>query len=389
MTTFAKHFIFSIACSFSVAGAFAEEVRVNTREELIAALRSAKPGATILLEPGNYRGNLSFGKLRGTKDEPILIAAADPKRPPVIQGGGLHLSAPQYLELRDLVFDDVTGNGLNIDDGGSTDTPAHDITLRNIVVRGAGPSGNRDGIKLSGLTEFLIEGCSVERWGTSGSAIDMVGCHRGVVKDCKIADASGDGANGVQAKGGSSEIVIQRCRFENAGGRAVNIGGSTGLAYIRPADATAEAKDITVEDCEFIGGAGPICFVGVDGALVQHNTIHSPRRWAIRILQENTDPRFVPSCKGRFVNNVVAFRAEEIGEFVNIGPKTAPDTFEFSGNVWHCIDRPADTRRFVRLPVKETGGTYDRKPEFKNAENGDISLVNRKADDAGVRSEAK
>lgn len=370
-----------------ISAATAQEVRVRTREELTASLRSAKAGDKILVAPGTYRGNLSLAKVRGTKEKPIVVGAADPAKPPVIEGGGLHLSAPAYLELRDLVFDEVTGNGLNIDDGGSTDTPAHNIVLRNIVVRGAGSAGNRDGIKLSGLTDFRIEGCRVERWGTSGSAIDMVGCHRGVVKDCKIADASGDGANGVQAKGGSSEIVIQRCRFENAGGRAVNIGGSTGLAYIRPADATAEAKDITVEDCEFIGGAGPICFVGVDGALVQHNTIYRPRRWAIRILQENTDPRFVPSRKGRFVNNVVAFRAEEIGEFVNVGPKTAPDTFEFSGNVWHCLDRPADTRRFVRLPVKETAGTYDTKPKFRNAEEGDVSLVNREANDAGVRTD--
>ena len=56
-----------------------------------------------------------------------------------------------------------------------------------------------------------------------------------------------------------------------------------------------------------------IAFVGCDGALVQHNTIYRPTRWPLRILQENTDPRFVPSRKGVFRNNLVAFRAAKFG----------------------------------------------------------------------------
>ena len=48
------------------------------------------------------------------------------------------------------------------------------------------------------------------------------------------------------------ETVLQA--YEDAGGRAVNIGGSTGLAYFRPAGANFEAREITVEDCEFLGG---------------------------------------------------------------------------------------------------------------------------------------
>jgi hypothetical protein len=130
-----------------------------------------------------------------------------------------------------------------------------------------------------------------------------------------------------------------------------------------------------------------VALVGVDGALVQHNTIYRPRRWPLRILQETTDARFVASRGGRFLNNVVAFRSDEVREVVNIGVKTAPETFEFSGNVWFCLDRPADTRRLVRLPVKESGGVYDRSPEFKDAAKGDVTIVSRKPQDAGVRSE--
>jgi hypothetical protein len=374
------------ALARSVGG---EEIRAGNRDELIDALRRAKPGTTVLIASGKYRGGLSQSKLSGTKGQPIVIAAADPTNPPVIEGGGsgIHLSSPAHVELRDLVFAGASGNGLNIDDSGSIDTPAHDLVLRNVAVRDVGPRGNRDGIKLSGVRDFRIEGCRVERWGNSGSGIDMVGCRNGAIKNCKFLEATGDAANGVQAKGGSSDIVIQRCRFENAGGRAVNIGGSTGLAYFRPRDATYEAKNITVEDCEFLGGMSAVSFVGVDGAVVRHNTIYRPRRWAVRILQENTDPRFVPSRNGKFQNNLVVFRSDEVREIVNIGGKTAPETFDFAGNAWGCLDRPDQTRRMVRLPVEEKGGSYGAAPDFKDAERGDIGIPNRQVNDAGARAE--
>ena len=365
------------------------ELRVTSSDELAAALRQPAPGTTILVAPGKYRGGLSASKLAGNREQPIVIAGSDPKNPPLIEGGpsGLHLSSPAHVELRDLVFVGASGNGINIDDSGSTDTPAHHVVLRRIAVRDVGPRGNRDGIKLSGLRDFQIQSCRVERWGSGGSAIDMVGCASGVVNDCTFAEAGGEMANGVQTKGGSSDIVIQRCRFENAGGRAVNAGGSTGSDYFRPRDATYEARDITVEDCQFIGGASAIAFVGVDGALVRHNTIYRPRRWAIRILQENNDPRLVASRNGQFRNNVVAFRVGELRNVVNIGANTAPQTFTFADNVWCCLDRPADTRRLVELPVAESGGQYDVNLDFADPDRGDLRITGNPLD-AGVRPPA-
>lgn len=369
--------------------ASAEEiVRVANRDELVRALREAKPGTTVLIASGTYRGGLSQTRLQGTKEQPIVVAGADPKEPPVIEGGGsgLRLSSPVHLVLRDLTFAKATGNGINIDDGGSAQSPAHDLVLRGIIVRDVGPTGNRDAIKLSGVNDFRIEGCRIARWGSGGSGIDMVGCQRGVISRSTFAEG-GSGANGVQAKGGSQEIVIERCRFENAGGRAINIGGSTGLDYFRASAGDFEAKRITVQDCEILFGMSAIAFVGVDGALVQHNTIYCPARWAFRILQENTDPRFIPCRNGAFKNNLIAFRAGEVRQIANIGPKTKPESFEFTGNHWHCLDRPADTQRLIDLPTKEQGGIYNQPPGFKDADKGDVSTPKRSLTDAGVRAD--
>lgn len=366
----------------------AKEIRVSSREELVRAIGSATAGTTILIAPGTYQGGITGSSLRGTEADPIVIAGGDPKRPPVIEGGhsGFHLSTPEHVELRDLVFTSGHGNGLNIDDGGNG--AAHHVTLRNVVVRDVGPDGNRDGIKLSGLNDFQVLQCEVRRWGKSGSALDMVGCHQGVVENCRFIEAGGHFANGVQAKGGSSDIRIRQCRFENAGGRAVNIGGSTGAAYFRPKTADCESKDITVEDCEFLGGMSAIAFVGVDGALVQHNTIYRPGRWPLRILQENTDPRLVPCRNGKVMKNVIVFRSDEMREAVNVGGNTQPESFKFAGNVWHCIDRPADTRRLVHLPTQEPDASFARDPQLADPAHGDLRILDRQTEDAGRRPSA-
>ncbi len=366
-----------------------ETVAVRDRAGLVQALGRAAAGTKILIEPGTYAGGIVQAGLRGSPRKPIVIAAANPDRPPVIRGGasGLQLSSPEHVELKDLIFEAATANGLNIDDSGSSETPAHHVVVRNISVREVGPRGNRDGIKLSGLRDFVVEECRVEQWGSSGSAIDMVGCQDGIVRGCRFLDAGGDFANGVQAKGGSRKILIQRCHFENAGGRALNIGGHTGLPYFRPKLETFEAQDITVEDCEIRGGMSAICFVGVDGAVVRHNTIVRPTRWPIRILQENLDSRFVPCRDGRFERNIVVFRSDEMRQLVNIGGQTSPETFRFTGNVWYCADHPGDTRRLVEVPGDEKESRYATETDFRNPRDGDYRLKDAAADAAGPRPE--
>lgn len=390
----------------SVVFAETQSLRVATRAELDAALREAKPGTAILLEPGTYRGGILQRSLRGTEAEPIVIRSADPDRPATIEGGpsGLHLSSPEHVTLQDLVFTGQASNGLNIDDGGSADRPAKHVTLKNLRVHDVGPEGNRDGIKLSGLVDFRIEGCTVERWGKSGSGIDMVGCSRGVVERCRLSHPGAMQANGVQTKGGSREIAIRRCDFLHAGGRAINVGGSTGLAYFRPEPQGFEAKEIVVEDCSFVGSLTPIAFVGVDGAIVRHCTIYCPERWAIRILQENQDDDFVPCRNGRLERNVIAFRADpytpkiregvtlshQVSNFraINYGEKTAPETFAFVGNVWQCVDKPDWTRRLVQLPhQEERDGRYDVALGFEEVRDGMMRAVDAEKLGVGVRPE--
>jgi hypothetical protein len=314
----------------------------------------------------------------------VVIAAADPKRPPVIRGGasGLQLSDPVHVVLRDLRLEGARGNGVNVDDGGTFDTPARGVVLERITVRDVGPDGNRDGIKLSGVVDFVVRGCRVERWGRGGSAIDMVGCRNGVIEDCVFRHENAARASGVQTKGGSRAITVRYCRFEHAGGRAINMGGGTGKAYFRPRPAGFEARDITVEDCTIVGS--PVAFVGVDGGVFRHNTIYRPRRWVLRILQETRDDGFAPCRNVRFERNIVAFRQDELRAIVNIGPGTDPASFRFVRNLWFCIDRPAAGATVPgKLPGTVVRGVHDVDPGFADPERGDLRA--RKARDHGPR----
>lgn len=349
-----------------------ERVAVETRAELIEAVAAAKAGTRIEVAAGEYTGGLQFVRLRGEVGRPIVIAGADPKKPPRFVGGGcgLHLVEPQFVELRDLRFEKTTGNGVNIDDGGDSDPVPRGLVLHHVDVVDVGPRGNCDGLKLSGIAGFVVEDCVVERWGIGGgSGIDMVGCRDGVVQRCVFrhaAEASATGGSGVQMKGGSRGVVVRDCEFHDAGRRAVNLGGSTGMEFFRPPMGSWEgekweAKDLMVENCLFVGGEAAVAFVGVDGALVRRNTFVEPRRWVIRILQETRAEGFVPCRRGVFESNLVVFRSTWSSGGVNVGDATAPETFAFARNWWWCADRPE--RSEPRLPGRERDGTYGEDPK--------------------------
>jgi len=365
-----------LALMFAATGSAQRIVRVESIAQFRQAVRNARPGDTILLAPGEYEGGLYFENLHGQPGKPIVLSGEHPRNPPVIRGGSecLHISRASYLELRNLALTGARYNGLNIDDGGQYDSPTHHIVLRDLTVRDIGPEGNCDGIKLSGITDFRVEGCTVERWGDGGQGIDMVGCHRGVIENCTLRFVD-DKGYGVQTKGGCTEITVRRCRFEHAGARAMQIGGSTGLQFFRPplkpGGEHAEARNITVEGCTFIGSTAAISFVGADGATVRFNTIYHPKRWAIRILQETRAEGFVPCRNGRFTDNLIVFRSAEWFEGgVNIGPFTAPETFVFMRNWWYDEDAPERSK--PALPVSEKEGVYGVNPRLHAPEKGEL-----------------
>lgn len=344
-------------------------VEVDDDASLRRALEAAEPGDEIVVKSAVYRGGIQVKGRSGTKEKPIVLRGEVGEKMPVFQGGGstaLQFSDCSYWVVENFVAEGFTGNGFNFDDGGSYETPARGLVLRNLHPFRIGPTGNHDGIKLSGLVDFRVENCQVIGWG--GSAIDMVGCRDGVISGSRFVGAEGCSQNsGVQLKGGTKRVVVERCRFESVGGRAVNLGGSTGKPFFRPEVTKFEAEDIEVRDCEFIGGECAVAFVSSRGGSVHHNRIVRPDKWVMRILQEQPVPEFGSCGEGRFFRNVVLLPADH-RVAVNVGPDTRPDTFEFHDNLWFHEGgrhRPA-------LPVEEKDGRYGVDP--RDAKGGLRSL---------------
>jgi Right handed beta helix region len=352
-----------IAAFFLTTAAHAAPVVVKNDAELRAALSGIKAGAFIRIAPGIYQPGLFVKDAHGTAAQPIVIEALDAARPPVFEGGNQawHLSDVSHLSLRHIHCRRQKHNGINLDDGGSAETPSHHVTFEGIHIEDVGPEGNFDGIKCSGVDYLRIVDCQVTGWG--GQAIDFVGCHHAEIARCRISGKAGFSQHtGPQFKGGSSDVWIHHCRLENAGQRPIQAGGSTGFEFFRPKDAGFEARNIRIEDNLIIGSPCAVAFTGADQSKFIHNTIIKPEKWVMRILQETRDSRFVVCGQNVFSNNLIVFERSAIRDVANIGPGTKADTFTFSGNHWFAQDDPS--RSEPVLPAKETNASHGSNPQL-------------------------
>ncbi len=342
----------------------------------------ASPGTAVRVHPGTYAGGGYVEGLTGTAAAPVWIGGVPGQPRPVLQGGtnGLQLVRPRYVVLHDLEVRNATGNGINCDDGGQVANPeaARFLVCRGLHIHDIGGTGNQDGLKLSGINDFHVLDCQIERTGGagSGSGVDMVGCHHGLIARCRFNDMS---ANAVQCKGGSEDVEVRWCRITNGGGRGVNIGGSTGFQFFRPPLSTtapnAEARNIRVVCNVFAGADTPVAFVGCVDSLVANNTILTPNTWLLRILQETVTGggyTFLACADNRFENNLVYFSRSELSTYVNIGANTAPATFEFAHNLWYAWDNPALSA--PTLPAPQVNGIVGQDPLLLNPAAGQCPI---------------
>ncbi|MEX2381398.1 MAG: right-handed parallel beta-helix repeat-containing protein [Opitutales bacterium] len=355
--------------------------RENPFSTVARALEGVRPGDAVRLLPGEHPAGMVVANVVGTREAPIWMGGVPGEERPVIRGGSqaVHLSRVRFFVLENIEVVGATMNGINCDDGGDyhDEEATRHVLFRNLYVRDTGTGGNQDGLKLSGVRDYFVLDSTFERMSAGGSGIDHVGCHRGVIAHCTFIDM---GSNAIQCKGGSEDIQIRQNRFINGGERGINIGGSTGFQFFRPAlsaeEPNFEARDIRVVDNFFYGSGAPVAFVGAVECVVAKNTIIEPRNWVVRILQETVSHSgyaFAACGENRFVNNLIYFERSQIRTHLNIGPHTDPSSFDFGHNLWYAFDRPEESH--PQLPLPEEGGLYGVDPLFADASNGDYSLL--------------
>jgi len=346
-------------------------VGTNQKYSSVAqAISITIPGDTIMIYKGVYPGGLPFTNLQGKADKLVYIISA-PSEPVIFNGGstGWHMTDVAFIQIEKIIFQQQTGNGFNIDDGGSYSTPSHHIIFDSCIFRDINAGGNNDLLKMSGVDFFEIKNCIFLNGSKNGSGIDMVGCHEGLIRNNRFEN---QGANSIQTKGGSKNIRIEYNFFKQGGQRALNLGGSTGMQFFRPADVRYEAAALKVYSNIFIGSDVPVAFVGCIETQVVNNTIYLPNKWVIRILQETVDTsRFYACGNNSFKNNII-YRDNRVANDCNVGANTNPKSFHFSGNLWyHSQD---SNWRGPNLPVADINCIIGKDPLFKNASFDDFSL---------------
>ncbi len=384
VSTFADDATPTVEYFFSPSGddQLGDGTRGNPFRSVAKALTLAGPGVALTFLPGQYAGGNFANAVIGTAEDPVWIRGASAIDRAVIVGGtnGIQLSRARFVVIENLEVRDAAGNGINCDDGGDVNDPnaTGSLVFRNLYIHDIGV-GNNDGLKLSGVRDLAVLDCQIARCGGngSGSAIDMVGCHRGVLARNHLYDAS---ASAIQAKGGTSDIDIRWNVFENAGQRSINIGGSTGFQFFRPPLSTTspnvEARDIRIFANIFRGSTTPLAFVGAVDCVAVNNTIDTPGAWTLRILQETTSNAtyaFLPCGNNTVAGNVIYFSRSSLSRDVNVGANTAPQTFILANNLWYAYDDP--TQSAPNLPTPETDGLTGVDPQFVAPVFGDFRVT--------------
>lgn len=342
----------------------------QTYATLTQAVAVVVPGDTIKIHAGTYAGGLFFSNLQGTTNQWITIRNA-PGEVVIFEGGSnaIQLTDPAYLRWEGLIFQHQTGNGFNLDDGGSYSTPAHHVVFDRCTFRDISATGNNDLLKLSGLDHFEVRNCRFLNGSAGGSGADMVGCHYGVFENNVFEN---QGSNCIQAKGGTAWVRIEGNLFKDGGQRSLNLGGSTGLAFFRPDTAHYEAAHVQVFSNIFVGSWAPIAYVGAVHVEVVNNTFYQPENWVIRILQETVDPnRFLECGDNSFINNII-YLDHNLNTETNIGPNTRPETFVFSNNLWFNAAVPNWTG--PDIPTADPNQILQANPMFKAPANDDFSI---------------
>jgi hypothetical protein len=308
-------------------------------QERAARLR---PGDELILMPGKHKPG-GVDVLEGTAANPIIIRGVDPEHPGeiVAEREGIRFREVRHVVIRDLIISGGSINGMTLGgDNSAVDRGPNNVTIKGVTVRGVGPRGQRHGIACMGLSVVRIEDCRFEGWG--GAAVDFAAC-----KDVKVIGCTMKGLDdygqlfGVRVRAGTSEALIERCKFDNAGKIALCLGAASNFDdFLPPLSPEAapgsvfEAAYVNVEQCVIVDSLCAVVYDHSRDCAVQRNTIVRPRQTVIALLAEQTDPRFSAGHNNIFRGNIVEWEPGDLKSFAEVAATADGKSFFMFPNLW-------------------------------------------------------
>jgi len=260
------------------AGQYPVDLANDAKLTISAAASAAASGDTIVIWPGDYAENVTFG----TKALTLVGASRNKSR--IIPSTGTGVVAADNSVLCNLSVEAVATSAKAVDISYKTNVVIENCDLyggydglygygaKAVFLRGCRIRGKYDGGNLSAAEGVVSEGCIFIGCGTYGSSTDcraLFGVGRGTYSNCVFAaerNDTSDKAIGAVYLTANSRAVFRNCTFEVSAGT-----GHTGQAYgilANGSDSIALLENCTIRSSSDNASYGPYDLWQATGKIV-------------------------------------------------------------------------------------------------------------------------
>ncbi|MGI9012674.1 MAG: right-handed parallel beta-helix repeat-containing protein [Phycisphaerales bacterium] len=371
----------AVACSLTVQHANATQHLVSPGDNWQHLAEELRPGDEIILFPGRHLP-ARFEGLDGNHQQPIIIRSLDPRNPAVIIADefGIALTRPRYVHLRDIHIVGARKCGILLSDGLNAKLEQSgaffkaNVQISNLQIRGTGPIGDADAVRIEGLQEVQLASMRIEGW--ADCAIEIVGCRFIDIEAC-IFKPLPDHAQriGLNARAGSQTISVRDSLFLDAAVTAISAGGPSEAYEFRPALADSAGADIeenlkgrkaadgsrrpevdqlSIERCLVRGSDTAIKLVGAASVTLRSSTIIQPRvRVLHAVLLSERDERCQNITSGLTLGENIFIYAADLKRPFEWSAIDV-DSMRIEENLWYMTDAEASTQVALDLPAEST-----------------------------------
>jgi hypothetical protein len=333
-------FVSTVGASFAAAAQFL----VRAGDDWSTLKEKVRPGDEIILMPGKHRA-ARFEDLHGESGKPIVIRSPDEKSMATIFSAdiGIQLLRAKHVRIQNVAISG--GKRAAIVVSGDGDGRSEHISLVNVYVAKTGDEGEQCGIRLERTDHATLKDCRVEAWHRAG--VQVRGCTDVALNGVQFVASPGTADEyGVVIDGGSSSVILQRCRFGSGIGTAVALGPTgTGAIPSPPSpDPNAPllekpvlADGVTVERCLAKRVGKFVAFGSCSGVLVRANTVIDSG-YAYALSEPPAGYGHVRNST--FLANLMTWTPGVMKSFCLVGAGAEPKGLILEANLWHSVELP-------------------------------------------------
>ena len=288
-----------------------------------------KPGDTIFVHAGSYKGYQGITGLKGTSKKPIVITRYKNDIHDI--SGNWQFQSCEYITFKNLNFKaniNSTGRLINVDNNGDCSTQSNYIVFDSCSFSDVTDINAITSFKFGGVENFQVTNCIFKNF-PNCSAFDFNVCHHGLIKGNYIENCQSAG----HIKGGASDITMEQNTFVNAstnGWVVFEFGGDTGPQFYCKND-TFEVKNLRFYSNLIIGGSRGFALSSAQDCKVVNNTFYNCSGATIRLLKTSS---LYPLLNNNIVvNNLFAFGSNA---YMNGSTQQAGSTF-FNNNIYYSL----------------------------------------------------